>query len=121
VSFPGLPSLNRPKCPNCGATLDLSLAIRLDEKVTDRFDGKVPQVSGLCICNRPFAIEEDGTVRPLGFDELAMLVISRPELADVLLNLAAEKLPPDAFAAVAQTFSEIRVRYPRQKRNKPPG
>jgi hypothetical protein len=97
------------------------MAIRLDEKATDRFDGKVPRVSGLCVCNRPFAIEGDGAVRPLGFDELAMLVVSRPELSDILLNLAAEKLSPDAFAIVAESFAQMRMRYPRPKRNKPPG
>jgi hypothetical protein len=120
VSIPGLPSLDRPKCPSCGRTLDLSFAVRLNEKTTDRFDDQAPRVSGLCSCHRPFAIEEDGTVRPASYREMAMLVISRPELADVLLKLAADELEPDHFAVVAATFAEIRMRYPRQKRNKPP-
>lgn len=122
VSIPGLPSLDRPRCPTCGAILDLSFAIRLDEKVTDRFDGQTPDASGLCLkCSRPFAVEEDGTVREASMREMAMLVIVRPELADVLLKLASENLEPDSFVAVAATFAEMRMRYPRRRRNKPPG
>jgi hypothetical protein len=121
VSIPGLPSLDRPKCPTCGRTLDLSFAIRLEERTTNRFDGQVPHASGLCACARPFAIEDDGTVRPASYREMAMLIVSRPELADILLQLAADKLDPVQFAAVAATFAEIHKRYPRQKRNKPPG
>lgn len=120
VSIPGLPSLHRPKCPSCGRTLDLGLAIRLDEKTTDRFDGLVPRVSGLCSCHHPFAIDEDGTVRAADIEEIAMLVISRPALADVLLQHASENLGDAQFAEVAATFVEIRRRYPRDSGG-PPG
>lgn len=121
MSIPGLPSLDRPRCPTCGASLDLSEAISLEEKATNRFDDQTPEASGLCLkCCRPFAVEEDGTVRQASIEEMAMLAIARPELTDVLLTLAAETLEPDSFAAVAKTFSELRKRYPRRKRNKPP-